>query len=477
MRPLPRIACLFVLTLFAPAAAEGQRPAKSPLNRRIQDLHEHVKDLRAKADVPALKQLGADVKAEWLKAKSSEYFPVIFDICLALNSCRTAEPGIAQTIEDLALAALESPLERPLAISAHLLLFLTGDADYTNGRLRGDAWAQERRIRVERWLKVAKSARVQNAAAVKPKELPYMRVSPPAGTGLPDGAGPESVKDPVLRKQFEEAIARNSKLIEAHSKKRDLEELEEFIRDTAQIYFADTYSKPPFRTVELKTLLEKYDVPKNNLAAILENVRRREAAWIERERKFAKLTGALAKTPSKKLQYRVDEAPFEDAPFPLYVQQGTAVTFKVPTGDSWVWTDPTGARGKGNSKTVNFAKLSKDRFDWQTIAATSGRETFVAHVVVFELELILTPRDNFPGRDLDAYGVGEFIFLSYKTEPPGIDEADIGELRWVIKNGGGDLYGATGGLATYQVDVGPEGSFVVALRTVGRPVGNGARKK
>jgi hypothetical protein len=154
------------------------------------------------------------------------------------------------------------------------------------------------------------------------------------------------------------------------------------------------------------------------------------------------------------------------------------VTFKAPSAhENWIWKGSAGAAGQGNTIKVVFPSYSADIADTKTVTATLGGNTITANVIVFDLFPILIPKDNFPGRDLDAYGVCEFINLSYKTVPAVISEADLGGLRWIIEKGGGDLYGAEGGVATYQCsDVG--GSFVVSLQYVGRPfLGAQAQKK
>src|SRR4051794_23115863 len=96
--------------------------------------------------------------------------------------------------------------------------------------------------------------------------------------------------------------------------------------------------------------------------------------------------------------------------------------------------------------------------------ATGAGGTATAHVVVFELHTVYTPKDDFPGRDYDAYGPFEIIHLSYRTVPAGVRDADVGGLQWVIKSGGGDLYGGAGGVGTYQCP--GAGAFALDLRVV-----------
>jgi hypothetical protein len=471
-------ALLLLVLLFvqhAPPEVGGGETA--PSDGRIAELRKQIADLRNKRNVKGLQQLGVQIKAELLAKKNPAYHQLILDLCLAMCSTRTTEPGINELVRDLAIAAIDTPGEKSASTLANLLLFLEGDFEYAVGRLTDEEWVKQRRKRAERWLKVCQSIRDQNAALPKPTELPSASVFAPEG--LPNNVSPSAVKDPVLRKKYEEALAANARLAYAHRKKRDLEDAEESAAQRSQRYLTETFSRPPFRMEELAKLMEIYQFPKAKRVAILAEVRRREASKIERDTILAKMKAELGKVPMPaKLQYRVDGSPYRDVTFPLYVMQGSTVTFKsVATGDSWVWKGTSGATGKGETTTVKFPTLSKAINDMKTVIASRAGETITAHVIVYDLVPIYTPEHNFPGRDLDAYGICEFISLSFKTVPAGISESDLGGLRWLIEKGGGDLFGSAGGVSTYQCsDVG--GSFVLTLQVGGRPaVDDRIRKK
>ncbi len=456
------ILCLLIFGSAQYAAPAEGDVDQSPSAARVTELRKKIEALRAKKDVTGLRLLGAEVKAEWLAKKSPAYYPVILDVCLAMNSTRTTEPGIDEAIRDLAVAAIDSPAEKPVAVVAKLLLFLHGDSDY----LADTAWVKKRQTRAERWLTVCTAARVQNASMPKPSGPLVMHVSPPEG--LPTGVGPSAVKDPVLRKKFEEAIERNRQLSEAYGKKSAFEDLEKDVAANAARYLVDAFAKPPFRTDELADLLAKHRFPKDNTATLMKEVRRREAAETERAAKYAKFTAGMSATGNT-LRFSVDGTTFRDAPFPLFIEQGAAVTFKAPfAGDACEWQGSSGAIGKGAENKVKFSAISANDADFKTVTATRAGGTATAHVIVYKLIPVYTPQDDFPGRDHDAYGIYEWINLSYKTEPAGISESQVGGLRWVIKNGGGDLYGGAGGLGTYECP-GVGGSFVLDLQRLRRP--------
>ena len=461
VRKLPQVA---LGELTAIAGPEDSGMAKRLDDERIAGFHKTIKLLRAKKDVKGLQKLGEEIKAEWSAKKSAALYPVILEVCVALNSARTTEPGVDQFIQELVVAAIDSPAEKPAEVVAKLLLFLESDFDYSSGKLAGAEWASERAVRAERWLKVCKSVREQNAALPKPSGEVQLNVSPPEG--LPSGVGPEAVKDPVLRKQFEEAIELNTRRHEANQKKRMFDDLEKDVASDSARYLVEAFSKPPFRTDDLAKLLAEYGL-KQHRAAILKEVGRREAAETKRAAQYAKVLPGIKELAGKKLQYSTDGVTFRDVPMPFFVEKGMSLRFKSPFAEGGNrWQGSSGATGEGAVTDVKFAKLSGDLADFKTVTVGGVGGTTTAHVIVFDLKSILTPKDNFPGRELDAFGICEFVNLSYETTPPGIREADLGGLRWTIKSGGGDLYGVAGGVATYQCpDV--AGGFVLDLQLVG----------
>jgi hypothetical protein len=73
---------------------------------------------------------------------------------------------------------------------------------------------------------------------------------------------------------------------------------------------------------------------------------------------------------------------------------------------------------------------------------------------------VLTPRDNFTGRSMTRFGVGEVIDLSFKTSPS-TGASSFGGLQWRVVSGGGTLTGGTDGMGTYSA---PGSPATVVLR-------------
>ena len=101
MGKLEPILCLLVLTLAQPASPGDGGGAKTPPGGRIAVLRKQIETLRTKKDVQGLQKLGAEIKAEWLAKKSPTHYQAILDLCLAICSTRTTEPGINESIRDL----------------------------------------------------------------------------------------------------------------------------------------------------------------------------------------------------------------------------------------------------------------------------------------------------------------------------------------------------------------------------------------
>jgi hypothetical protein len=92
-------------------------------------------------------------------------------------------------------------------------------------------------------------------------------------------------------------------------------------------------------------------------------------------------------------------------------------------------------------------------------------------VLVYDFAPVFTPEDNFEGRSLTEFGVGERIRLSASITPP-ITADQAGGLVWSITAGGGELTDNGDGTGIYIVpDVadGTSSTFVLALQVKSGP--------
>lgn len=83
---------------------------------------------------------------------------------------------------------------------------------------------------------------------------------------------------------------------------------------------------------------------------------------------------------------------------------------------------------------------------------------------------VITPVDNFAGRSLTRFGVGEEIDLNFATIPPGRTAASFGGLVWAVKSGSATLVNTVGNVGTARLTMGNQaGAVVLELRTVAAP--------
>src|SRR5665213_774166 len=191
MKSVPYVLlCVSCAILFPPPFRSRGGDTAAPKQEQVRTLRKQIDALQTAKDVGGLRKLAAQAKAEWLPTKNAEYYPVILDLCVALNSTAPTPEGY-EAMRGLAVSVFDSPGEKPPQIMGRLCLLLQGDPDYSRGQLRGEAWVTERRTRTQRWFTVWKSIREQLAALPEPSGPHYMNVSPPEETGLPNGVGPE----------------------------------------------------------------------------------------------------------------------------------------------------------------------------------------------------------------------------------------------------------------------------------------------
>jgi hypothetical protein len=132
----------------------------------------------------------------------------------------------------------------------------------------------------------------------------------------------------------------------------------------------------------------------------------------------------------------------------LYILNGTVVEFKVDsTGGNvvlrgmikyesatWGGTIP-GAAGSGPTKSITCSTNSTSTLNPSTVTVTFGGQTQTVNVIVYTLNIVSTPADNFASRSKTDLGVDERVGLSFTTTPVGVTAVNAGGLLWRIPGG------------------------------------------
>jgi hypothetical protein len=182
--------------------------------------------------------------------------------------------------------------------------------------------------------------------------------------------------------------------------------------------------------------------------------------------KYGECTRLVTAVGVMSLQYYESGNGWIDICGTLYVHVGTAVWFKAipnPEDACWpgynpVWGGSSGASGTGETTSVVFNTLSSSLTDFKTVTATCGTSTVSVNVIVYDFQGVLTPDDNFTGRDQMKYGIQETVDLSCTIVPNGLTGIQVGGLRWSKFMGAGFVSNVTdNGAADY--DAGPYDPF------------------
>lgn len=262
--------------------SEGESVPK-PRADHIREVRQQIDALRTAKDLAGLQQLARVAENEWLRTKDVDYYPAILELCTALRSTAPTSTAAYNAMRHLAVTAIDFPGEKPWDVAGKLVMLLQGDPEYSRGQLKGEEWVVERHARAERCLMVLRS--IRNQLAAMPKPGPFnLYADPPMG--FPVGVAPSAIKDPKLRKQYEDAIEVNTRNANEHEKKRDLTDFEKFFTTAAKRQLVEAYCKPPFRTADLEKVLEGSGVDTDFRVAVLAEVTKRVA---ERAKQDAKM--------------------------------------------------------------------------------------------------------------------------------------------------------------------------------------------
>ncbi|MDI6810043.1 MAG: hypothetical protein QME66_13945, partial [Candidatus Eisenbacteria bacterium] len=87
-------------------------------------------------------------------------------------------------------------------------------------------WNSWREAKLALWLKALDKIYKTEDPTFDPEDVPHENVAPPPGTVVSAGASPDAIKDPELRKQYEQAIKANAEKAERYRLQKKLREID-----------------------------------------------------------------------------------------------------------------------------------------------------------------------------------------------------------------------------------------------------------
>jgi hypothetical protein len=220
-----------------------------------QQAAERLELLRYSKDLDRLQKTVEDLEAEVRSEGPEHYFRFMLH---ASNVLSTHDFGdferqmsLAHKYADAALAAVP---EMPLEEEFQALVQLHDDFEDAQAPQQ---WPEKRRRRVKRWLQALQRLDREMDSNFEIKDLPSIHPVPPPGVRVIPGADSSAVRNPVRRKQYEQALQRNRDNVKAFGMQVKLRELQARFVPLAIEYIAHAYSHPPANSAELEQSLKE----------------------------------------------------------------------------------------------------------------------------------------------------------------------------------------------------------------------------
>ena len=209
-----------------------------------------------------LERLAEEVKKEYRSSDPEIYARLTASICGAMQGVDVRDDRRTRYLpQHYAMAALEKRAEFSLELQCDLIGHVAQNVGAEGKTLKGDDYAELRKQQAILWLDTWK--RIETTVEkdwdpMDPKNMGILNIAPPLETGLPSGVGPEAVKDPKLRAQYEADLKENRRKIEKSNLQWIARDRQKYWIPRAKRFFIRTYMEAPDKIEELQTLLEEY---------------------------------------------------------------------------------------------------------------------------------------------------------------------------------------------------------------------------
>ena len=205
------------------------------------------------------------LQQKWLKKDMLLYYDLTFQVCKILSanlsddSLREDKLQVKYAMHALKKAREKNAVEMPLETEIKLLYKIMAEPEYFEGKLRGEDWAKRRLEKMQRFAHASQRLEKEIDEDFDISVRLPSHPSPPDGVGFwVSGMGPESIKDPKLRAEYEKRLAEHKRKVEERSRQRDFRKLRESFNRLVGWYSVYAYLIPPYNTGELEAYLQKY---------------------------------------------------------------------------------------------------------------------------------------------------------------------------------------------------------------------------
>jgi hypothetical protein len=169
-------------------------------------------------------------------------------------------------VRDIALTALEYAAGENTVIEAQLIEHLPADPA-AQRYPDDDGWSARRTRQARSWLRGWSALEAALDPAFDVKTVPAINLDAPEG--LPSGASPDAVSDPVQRRAYEAALEANRLQAARYSEQITLRRLLPAFDSHAVAALVSLYRQPPRAYSELETMLDEFSIPPEQRARVL----------------------------------------------------------------------------------------------------------------------------------------------------------------------------------------------------------------
>jgi len=239
-------------TTRLPAAPVRAKPATYESDFHLVD------SFRSKPDLMLMQKTCDRLFSKWKSSNPSHFIDLSCEACEVLNSINFHNPKQFALAKTYALDALNNSASKSIDEQSCLVLYGLSSSDAISPGSTED-WEVQRIEVAGWWLSTWKRIDQNIIPNFNPRDYPYM-LNIPAPAGLKQiffsGMSPDNIADPKMRRQYEEAIAKNAKNAAIVGQQRDLTELRQTFNPIAERRIITLYASKPSNPVELKLLLQ-----------------------------------------------------------------------------------------------------------------------------------------------------------------------------------------------------------------------------
>jgi hypothetical protein len=227
-----------------------EQGAQIDLHRDLVELDSYL----AYRDLDTLESVVNRKATEWQEKDRNSFIAYMSKACSLLSSYDVGDISKrASLLSKYAIRVLTSG-DLPLRDQVQFVEFLMFDPPTLDETL----WRSLREQKAELWLAARRRVAKSTDSTFDFEDRPFLNVPTPAGSGAHAGSSPDSIKDPMLRAEYEIAITQNSAKAERYNDQYWLKRNAPRFYEETERYLVNAYSRPPADLAQLEHMLSQY---------------------------------------------------------------------------------------------------------------------------------------------------------------------------------------------------------------------------